>query len=806
VTLSILKTDVWDRRYGVAPTLTLDEIRAGVFSAANKGFDDMPPGQRRPVRGWVKPEGGREDRYACWNAYPFPCEKPVGQIILQFDELAGIAAPPLTQSCANGGTRIQLRSERAQSDLQVVLSMTRNVFAIRGKVAGVGQPRLRLYRHEDQAWRRYMTPDKKGFRARTPGGASGPIAVGEIRPTQIPFDYAKDAAWNGPVEPPTSGTDGRYFWIHQRFPAEKTFPQGFDYVLMGVIPGKAKPHIDVVEGKTGLGTAAYGLRGDVLTRLEDGYRAIREAPGAAATASLTPDSDGNVTAFVTVVTCNDTTDPFGEARRQLDAAMAAGFENLVAENAAWYQRLYEQRENGRVFVGREGRAVTDDVREIFRSWYCQHGGANQPDMRRFEATAYYANVEQDWQLWHSLPCYNEPFYTGAFVRNRADSVDLWWKIVGAWLPAARANAREVYGAQSGMALVHGYVPPVKPDRYVHTNVALEFCIDTIGQVVKVLWEKWDYGADEVFLREHAYPALREAADFYASYAQPGPDGRYHFIPSVEAEAWGIFPEFARAKDCISALAMARWAFLRAGEAATHLGVDTDRRIRWHEVEAKLAPYPVYATPDGPVFNTVADTVPGWKQGDHWFIANYLTVLADEINLDSPAPLRTQMLRTVRQVPTPRDPLTLVLLGATPRLAAGAGRSAGPRESAPTTEAQRLAADVRRFPEKLLNSRGGRIHLFPDVRATDVVAFRGFQARGGFLVSGARDTTGVTQIEIGARRDLPCAVINPWPGRVVIVRDAASGARVPFTLNRDRGECVVFGARAGTRYTIACAGE
>src|SRR3954464_11852854 len=31
VTLSLLKTDVWDRRYGIAPTLTVADIRAGAY-------------------------------------------------------------------------------------------------------------------------------------------------------------------------------------------------------------------------------------------------------------------------------------------------------------------------------------------------------------------------------------------------------------------------------------------------------------------------------------------------------------------------------------------------------------------------------------------------------------------------------------------------------------------------------------------------------------------------------------------------------------------------------------------------------
>jgi len=783
VTLSLLKTDVWDRRYGIEPTVTLEEIRAGVYSPANKGFDDMPPNHRRPVRGYLKPEGGRVDPYECWNAYPFPCEKPVGQIVLGLDELAGVPNPPLAQSCADGTMRVALKNDRASADVQVLLSMTRNVFAVRGRITGVAAPWLRVYRHIDQAFRRYMTEDQRGFRPRTPGAASGAIAA-EPGPTQVPFDYARDAAWNGPVAPPESGTDGKYFWIHQRLPAEKTFPQGFDYVLMGLVGGGAKPKIETKDHARDLGTPPTGVRGEAQSRLEDGYKVIREAPGSAATALLTPDADGTINAFIAVVTCNDAPDPFAEARHQLDAAAALGFDRLAAENAAWFARLYDQREDGRIFLGAAGTNATDNIPEIFSSWFIRHGGGNKPDMRRHESTASYANVEQDWQLWHSLPCYNEIFYTPSFVRHRADAADLWWKLVEAWQPAAEQNAREVYGA-TGLALVHGYLPPVKPDRYVHTNLACEFCIDTIAQMVKPLWDEWDYGGDAAFLRAQAYPALREAARFYASYAHRDDDGRYHFIPAIEAEAWGIFPEFFRGQDTISSLSMARWTFLRAAEAAELLHADSEERSQWLALAAKLAPYPTYETKGGVIFNSVPGTVPSHQQGDHgWYVGLYPTSLADEINLDSPEPLRAEMLRTASVVRTSQSREISVLLGAAPDTA----ERGGPPGRAPE-------------PEALLNSRSGRIHLFPATAAADIVAFRHFQARGGFLVSAAKDATGVTFVEIEARRDTACQLMHPWPGAKAVVREVTHGATVPFTEDRANGDCLVFRARAGERYQV-----
>jgi hypothetical protein len=63
-------------------------------------------------------------------------------------------------------------------------------------------------------------------------------------------------------------------------------------------------------------------------------------------------------------------------------------------------------------------------------------------MRRFEATARYARVDADTQPWHGYPCYNDGIWeytSAAFVRNRADAVDIWKPLVEHWWQASRAN-------------------------------------------------------------------------------------------------------------------------------------------------------------------------------------------------------------------------------------------------------------------------------------------------------------------------------------------------------------------------------
>ena len=36
------------------------------------------------------------------------------------------------------------------------------------------------------------------------------------------------------------------------------------------------------------------------------------------------------------------------------------------------------------------------------------------------------------------------------------------------------------------------------------------------------------------------------------------DGWFHVIPSVVAEAWGVYPEFSRTQDALGSLSMFRW--------------------------------------------------------------------------------------------------------------------------------------------------------------------------------------------------------------------------------------------------------
>jgi len=395
--------------------------------------------------GWLSKEGGSVDPYRYPMRYAFPCLKPVGQIILGIDPLEGATAPRISQSCANGVTSLQVTKGDAKADLQYVLEMAKDVYAIRGNLSGIDTPVwLRLYRHRDTAHLDYMTPD---------GKYTKPAAE-------------KDKAFNGPIEPPTSGQDGRYFWIRQKMPVEKTFPQGFEYVLMGVIKGQGEMKIEAVTNQLHLGTPPPNppMPWDWFGASRP---SIAEAPGAAATATFKAGTDGQLEAFVTVVTTMDGPDLVAEARKRLADAEKAGFDGAVQENTTWWNAFYDKRENGRIFQGSSGTACTENVRALYQqSWTDSHGGGTKTDMRLLECSASYALPERDIQDFDGAPCYNEVFPTSRYVRNWDDSEDMWLQIVQHWPPGAQQNARDRFN-MPGMCITHGYCPPVKPDKYVH---------------------------------------------------------------------------------------------------------------------------------------------------------------------------------------------------------------------------------------------------------------------------------------------------------------------------------------------------
>jgi len=711
---------------------------------------------------WGKPDRlvfslGKTDVIDRANESGSQGKKPVGQILLMAGDFADAEQPSVSTSIRNGENVLHLSKGNATADLQTLITDSEtNVIAIKAVYNNLSKPvAVRLYRHKDS---QNMMP------------------------------------------PPESGNDGTYFWIRQTFAKDKTFPQGFEYCLVAKIAG-AQAEIQNADMQPDLG-ATVSLRKP-------------DAPGSAATAQLPFAGNRSLVIYATVVTSAEANDTLAEAKKRLVAAESLGYDGLLARNEQWYRTLFTQRERGRIFTGKIDDAKQVTLPSIYQSRRnSRHTYNSDPDPTRYESDANYNIIESDTVNWSGLLCFNEELYTGDFVMGRDETAaNYYTRLFNFWRPAWQKHAAST--GHVGLYILRGYVPPIKNDVYSSPDHNAMNGSDWAAMVwaFKSVWDAWDYGAhDLAYLREQVYPSLCDIADFFASILKTGDDGFYHLDPSQIREE-------DRGRDAIDCIASAKWSFRHAIEAASLLGVDAEKRALWKERLDKVAPYYVIKNDkDEPILASLV--VNGKPVVAGHGPAHFLVNVADEINLESSEQDRQMAIRSNlhhhdqpmnRQVEyllgDSRDMLFgspsyqwIHLFGHSPWLMyyaqkSGAGEFA--RTGPLTTQAQKTIACWLE-PERLCNSRSGTIVFFPCTPSDFDVAFKDFQARGGFLVSGELKGGAVTYASVISRRGGTCAVRNPWPGKALSVHESSSHRRVATTAN---GEKYSFASSVGATYVL-----
>ncbi|MGN0258169.1 MAG: glycosyl hydrolase family 95 catalytic domain-containing protein, partial [Bacteroides sp.] len=101
-----------------------------------------------------------------------------------------------------------------------------------------------------------------------------------------------------------------------------------------------------------------------------------------------------------------------------------------------------------------------------------------------------------------------------------------------------------------------------------------------------LWEYYDYTRDLKFLRETAYPLIRESALFTMDYLWHRPDGSYTAAPSTSPEHGPID------QGATFVHAVVRDILGAAIQASRLLKCDAKERKQWEEVLAHLVPYTI----------------------------------------------------------------------------------------------------------------------------------------------------------------------------------------------------------------------
>ncbi|GHT42400.1 hypothetical protein AGMMS49965_13830 [Bacteroidia bacterium] len=770
--LSLRKTDVWDRRIYTKYTWpTLQSIVEASFLSINNEPGTRPSASNaRGVASWFPTEKGPSREDFGWNLLP-PVQKNVGQIILQLPEFANLSPPTVDIRCGDGSTKLSMATGKAKVDITCLTTMTddKNVIAIQLDYTDLNKPiGLRLFRNKDKP--------------------------------------------NTGVAEPKSVADNGFFWIEQDLPAEATFPDGFTYYLVGYIAG-----------------ADYTLE---TAGNQDVVSAI---------ASIQPGS-GSITVYVTVVTSAElktgkfSGDLLAAAKTLLKTSANVGFDGLQTENADWYRAFYNAREDGRIFTGDENTGK-QQITEIFRSWVSTHSLTDNPDPLQYECDSWNSTGFDESAGWHGIPVWNEAYFSQFAVKNRIDQLTYYRNLAPMWLEKGKENAK-AFGFSEGWLMTHGYVPPIDPNslsagQYPHNEGSLEFAFDSPVFLVRLMWDIWDYGGDKTYLKEKVYPVLSELAKFYSTYLdyctqtlqEKFPqdmffkDGNYHAIGTT-SEQHGWTPKLVRNIDPVGTLTACKWTFSKAIEAAKMLGyADPALLADWQNKLDHIAPYSTFTSEKNKA--TVITDVRGLDPfqfpldndaGYNFFDGTAPVLRTDEINLDSSDEEKKLYYNTAMLVGGGdmhqsgwTNPGVPHLLGYDKNLL---------HHNTPTpawwimeepallaTPADLLQAAIEQ-PDRLINSRSGRIHLFPCVPDGSTIAFKNMLARGAFQVSAESVKGAVTYISLTSIHGGEVIIVNPFDDENLTVHDVTTNAIQKHTIApHSSGDGIVFGTAAGHKYEI-----
>jgi hypothetical protein len=347
------------------------------------------------------------------------------------------------------------------------------------------------------------------------------------------------------------------------------------------------------------------------------------------------------------------------------------------------------------------------------------------------------------------------------------------RMIRALLPQAQDNAREVYGLPGAMYPLANF--PLRCRGVPHTNLTWEQDMGLNGLVSKPLWLYYRFTGDRKFLRQVAYPVLKECSRFLLAYLQEESDGRLHLVPTVSPEHWGLTTRFERNRDCTSALTLTRYLLRASAAAAKILGQDGQEAARWKAAAQRLAPYPAFETTNGSVWVDVAGAPP-----IEYNISVPLSPVfwGDDVGLDSPPETLALARRTLEQIRVWQPHRFYLDAFVSPRLGVfRKGASLG--------------------AENFLQSYQS-IRLFPTVPPDADVAIENFAAEGGFRVTARCRNGEIDGVSIRSVLGGMCRVANPWPGRQVEVTVLGTG-KVQSAGATER--VLVFPTRPGITYLL-----
>lgn len=347
-------------------------------------------------------------------------------------------------------------------------------------------------------------------------------------------------------------------------------------------------------------------------------------------------------------------------------------------------------------------------------------------------------------------------------------------------------------------------------RWTTTSDYVKNIFSTGAEVASNMFMRFAYTCDTAFLRDTAYPYMRESAKFLAAKLSFDATLKQYYMASSNAHE-----NFWNVKNAITDLAAVRSLFPQAIAVSRALNVDQPLRQKWQNILDSLAPYktevysgqPRYLPHDPP-------SVAGHNSEN---VPCELIWPYDRTGIDKPdyqIGVHTFKNRSNRfsEVWSP-DPIQAARLGLTTAVAGNISTTA-------FDCMRRMLAKFQKIPnglstnsngefeftgvhliamnESLLHSYNDTIRVFPAAPADPTFSGKfTLLAKGGFLVSSEKEAGEIKYVGIKSLYGLSVAIVNPWPGQQARVRKVSDNSVIATSTD----PVISFATTQGSVYVV-----
>ncbi|MEM2239388.1 MAG: hypothetical protein QXL27_03635 [Candidatus Bathyarchaeia archaeon] len=553
---------------------------------------------------------------------------------------------------------------------------------------------------------------------------------------------------------------------------------------------------------------------DPIYGSENGYRwliqrfpAENAAGGGYVVAWKLIERDRREVLYVSVLSFNDSPTPLESALKMIDEAVDVDTDALLDSHQRFWRSFWSKS-----FIAiPDSRLENLFYVELYKLACCSMGKYPCPLQGLWSQDGVLPPWSGDYHLDMNVEETYWPVYASNHLELGRPLYEQFWKN----LPRFKQMCREFFGFDGAWSRCEMALDGTPIYGYWTTN----FWPGNGAWLAHMYWLHWLYSQDEDFLRERAYPMMKEFMKTYLNLLELWSDGRYH-IPLSNSPEWEENRPEAWGSDTTCDLAFIRWLASSLLEASKMLGIEDSDAIRWRDVLEKLADYPKDGTglqifrgqPLTHSHRHLSHLIPihplgilnvegneedrrliyrsietillrGTGEWAGWSFP-WMSIIASRIRLSNMA---WHMLQTYFYFIKPN---TFHVNGDYRRFGACAFTY-----QPMTLEAGFCAATA--IMEMLLQSWGGRIRVFPAVPEFWKDAyFHKLRAEGAFLVTSKLKDRMVEYIIVESEAGKTCEVVNPFSENEASLIDLKTGEEKVLT-----GRILKFETRKGGVYLL-----